>query len=90
VPKKVKDMHSHLVSALKMSEMNRQRLDLESKVGFLEGLKRIQTYSLEKHDQIAAVIGNQNDVPEGIQDERLRIFLIFAGAKQAILEPTHS
>ena len=75
VPKKVKDMHSHLVSALKMSEMNRQRLDLESKVGFLEGLKRIQTYSLEKHDQIAAVIGNQKDLPDGVQDDRGRVHL---------------
>ena len=52
VPKKVKDMHSHLVSALKMSEKNRQRFDLESKLGFLVGLQRIQTYSLDNHDGI--------------------------------------
>ena len=73
-----------------MSNTNRQRLDLETKVGFLGGLQPLKNNSLEKHDEFVAVIRSQNDVPEGIQDERLRISLIFAGAKQAILEPTHS
>ena len=75
VPKKVKDLHSHLVSTLKMSNTNRERLDQEMKVGFLEGLKLLQKYSLEKNSTIVSVISSQNDLPAGIQDERGRVHI---------------
>ncbi len=75
VPKKVKDLHNHLVSALKMSETNRQRLAQRSFVAFLQGLQQLQKYSPGKHGEIVAVINNQNDLPDGIQDERGRVHI---------------
>ena len=75
VPKKVKDLRNHLVSALKMSETNRQRLTQESFVAFLQGLEQLQKYSPGKHNEVVAVINNQNDLPDGIQDERGRVHI---------------
>jgi hypothetical protein len=58
-----------------MSNTNRERLDQEMKVGFLEGLKLLQKYSLEKNSAIVSVISSQNDLPAGIQDERGRVHI---------------
>ena len=58
-----------------MSETNRQRLAQRSFVAFLQGLQQLQTYSPKKCNQIVAVINNQNDLPDGIQDERGRVHI---------------
>ena len=58
-----------------MSETNRQRLAQRSFVAFLQGLQQLQKYSLSKHGEIVAVINNQNDLPDGIQDEHGRVHI---------------